>query len=294
VSTRLLFEGPSLADVLARVRSEHGASARIVSADRVRSGGFAGFFSKETYAITVEIGAGSADGSSGCLPVDAPGSLLDLADAISSAEAMETAIALGTATPPPGRPPAPAPRRDLPPPRVSTENPYFAEVLAKWASSADAPPPPTPAAPLQVSRPDRVERGGRTEEVRRLAALGVPVEVLSALDAGAGLVAALRAALPPLPLPEGGRPLSVALVEATAKPGDLADALATMGPLDGLAVRSTAATRDPATVLRVAIDLGLPTVWLEDRTGDAEAWAQLLLARVAAAPPLPGRHRRAD
>jgi hypothetical protein len=92
-----------------------------------------------------------------------------------------------------------------------------------------------------------------------------------------------------------------AVVDATTKPGDVADHLAALGRVDGLAVLGTAATRDPAAVLRVALDLALPTVWLDDRPGDAYAWATVLAARVDAAdaraagrvPAQRGRHRRA-
>ena len=72
-----------------------------------------------------------------------------------------------------------------------------------------------------------------------------------------------------------------ALVDATTKPGDLYDHFSALGRLDGFAVRSTAATRDPASLLRPAIDLDLPTVWLDGRAGDAKAWASLLVERVS-------------
>jgi len=73
--TRLLFEGPDVATVLARVRAEHGTGARIVAADKVRSGGFAGFFAKERYEVTVEVETGLAapDDDSGDVPGDVPG-----------------------------------------------------------------------------------------------------------------------------------------------------------------------------------------------------------------------------
>ncbi|MGF1662006.1 MAG: hypothetical protein ACFCVG_05995 [Kineosporiaceae bacterium] len=51
----LLFEGPDLETLLAQVRAEHGAAARIVKAERVRTGGVAGFFARQTYELTVSI-----------------------------------------------------------------------------------------------------------------------------------------------------------------------------------------------------------------------------------------------
>ncbi|NAZ87454.1 hypothetical protein, partial [Kineococcus indalonis] len=55
MSTHLLLEGPDLQDLLAQVRHDHGDAARVVRAERIRSGGVAGFFTKERYEVTVEI-----------------------------------------------------------------------------------------------------------------------------------------------------------------------------------------------------------------------------------------------
>ncbi len=71
-----------------------------------------------------------------------------------------------------------------------------------------------------------------------------------------------------------------AVVDATSKPGDLIDHLSALGRLDGLVVRGVSATRDPATVLRAALELTLPTVLVDGRPGDAEAWAALLIERI--------------
>jgi hypothetical protein len=51
----MLLEGSDIESLLAQVRSEYGSSARIVSADKVRTGGLGGFFAKEKYEISVEI-----------------------------------------------------------------------------------------------------------------------------------------------------------------------------------------------------------------------------------------------
>ncbi|MDP9416483.1 MAG: hypothetical protein M3P48_01270, partial [Actinomycetota bacterium] len=62
--TRLLLEGSDIEELLSRVREEHGPTARIVHADRVRVGGVGGFFAKERFEVAVEVedmlpGAGS-------------------------------------------------------------------------------------------------------------------------------------------------------------------------------------------------------------------------------------------
>lgn len=118
MSTRLLLEGPDIALLLAQVRAEHGTGARIVSADKVRSGGFAGFGARERFAVTIEVDlpadlsgdlagdllAPAAQPSAAPLPA-APSSLMDLAAAIDAAEVSYAGPAATAATmaPPPAR-----------------------------------------------------------------------------------------------------------------------------------------------------------------------------------------------
>ncbi len=53
--TQLQLEGPELEPLLARVRNELGPSARIVHAEKIRSGGVAGFFARQRFELTVEV-----------------------------------------------------------------------------------------------------------------------------------------------------------------------------------------------------------------------------------------------
>ncbi|MBB2924189.1 hypothetical protein [Cellulomonas cellasea] len=55
MSTRLLLEGGDLAELMVHVREEFGPGARIVRAERIRTGGVAGFFARERYELTVEV-----------------------------------------------------------------------------------------------------------------------------------------------------------------------------------------------------------------------------------------------
>ncbi len=55
VTTRLLLEGTDLAELMAHVRQEFGPQARVVRAERVRTGGIGGFFARERYEITVDV-----------------------------------------------------------------------------------------------------------------------------------------------------------------------------------------------------------------------------------------------
>jgi hypothetical protein len=55
VPTRVLLEGPAIEPLLAQVRDEYGSKVRIISADKVRSGGVGGFFAKQHYELSVEV-----------------------------------------------------------------------------------------------------------------------------------------------------------------------------------------------------------------------------------------------
>src|SRR5215213_361652 len=52
---QLLLDGDDVAALMERVRTELGPDAVVVRAERVRSGGVAGFFAKERYELTVEV-----------------------------------------------------------------------------------------------------------------------------------------------------------------------------------------------------------------------------------------------
>ena len=113
--TQLQLEGPELEPLLARVRAEHGAGARIVSAEKVRSGGLGGFFAKQSFEITVEL-------DDVTLPAaPRPATLLDLADEVSATERSAAA--------------------------VSTESTGFAAVMAQLGASTGSPAPRRPASP---------------------------------------------------------------------------------------------------------------------------------------------------
>ena len=94
--TQLQLEGPDLETLLSRVKAEHGPGARIVRAEKVRTGGVAGFFARERFELCVELdvpAAGTARPPAQPAPLldmpDAQGgpfSLLDLADQVSAAE----------------------------------------------------------------------------------------------------------------------------------------------------------------------------------------------------------------
>jgi hypothetical protein len=225
-STRLLLEGSDIEALLARVRDEHGPGARIVHADKVRTGGVAGFFARERYAVTVEVpdparAAAPAAPVATERPVDAPGTLLEMADAIDAAEAAEAEVVLSTAGV------APAARFETrtvsaagSPGELSTEGRDFAAVLAGIAEATRGPEPEHAAAgaarpfvPRDVRRPAVASRG----IVSRLVRLGLPRAIAENVDddGSIGLHGSLVGALSALPKPppvrlEGGDIMVVA------------------------------------------------------------------------------------
>jgi hypothetical protein len=62
VPTRVLLEGPAIEPLLAQVRQQYGSGVRIISADKVRSGGFGGFFARQHYELSVEVPDHTEDG----------------------------------------------------------------------------------------------------------------------------------------------------------------------------------------------------------------------------------------
>lgn len=220
---RLQLEGQDLESLLERVQDEYGARARIVEAEKLRTGGVGGFFAKERFAMTVEL---DEDGAVGPVTVpDDPSSLLDLVDAASRHEVSTSSAAFGdvlnrvaasSGTPydefvaAPVPPSVARPRRPvLPPPRSATSARTAAPVIAPDPVVEPAPAAkpagrtrkattvkPTPRKPRP--RPKKTARPPATPSVaRRLRELGLPEPLVPArtADLHRTLVRAL-AALP--------------------------------------------------------------------------------------------------
>ncbi len=91
------FDGTDLETLLATVRAELGDDVTITEANRVRSGGFGGFFAKETFEVVVEVpdspvGDHGARQQPQALPEPAR-SILDLVEQASNAESAATTSA---------------------------------------------------------------------------------------------------------------------------------------------------------------------------------------------------------
>lgn len=108
---RLQFEGPSLEALLGRVQREHGPGARIVQAEKVRTGGLAGFFARERYQLDLEVDDPAEPDQE---PGPAPVSVLELAERVNDQQ--RDAVDMSARVAWPG---------------VSTQNRSFAEVLSQ-------------------------------------------------------------------------------------------------------------------------------------------------------------------
>lgn len=80
------FDGETLEAALTRVTDEHGPAARILSAEKVRTGGVAGFFARERFEVLVELPEQADLGRPAEAVAAAPRSILELADQVSAAE----------------------------------------------------------------------------------------------------------------------------------------------------------------------------------------------------------------
>jgi hypothetical protein len=189
VPTQLQLEGPDLESLLNRVKTELGAGARIVRAEKVRTGGVGGFFAKQRFEISVEV-----EGSGATLPGHpvAPAPLLDLPGLHAPVTPASPASRPGLRTP--SAPTVPAPLLDRPSapvslldladqvsasertasrssssptaPAVSTETSSFAGMLAKLGVASGQPEVPAHGPPdVREQRPARPSAASGQPEV---------------------------------------------------------------------------------------------------------------------------------
>lgn len=275
--TRLLLEGADLAELMVHVRAEFGPTARIVRAERVRTGGVAGFFARERYELTIDVpdapvarpqsllrrrgvtaaslagGAGGAPAASG---IDA---LLAAADAGDDGFGPE---APGTDVLPAGGAAAGVPEARGP--RVSTGEEAFVSVLEQISAMTGAVPPehqievPPPAAErtFEPIAPPVVPAPAPAPAVEQVPLAPVPVPPAPAATPGAVTAAALA---------DLGVPAAL-LAACGAGPVELARLLAAVPAAPPV-------PREPGTVLVVA---GPPE--------DAVRVADLLALRHGASP----------
>ena len=207
--TRLLLDGTDLAVLMHRVRTEMGPGALVVKAERVRTGGVAGFFAKEHFELIVEV----PDPGSQPRPLLArrpetvvpPVGLSALLDAADAAEVRESVRNASTVTASTTADPA-ASAGDgaaVLVPRLSTDARTFATLLASLDDMAHAHAPSLAVdhpAPTRTPSP-AIPALGASVLAARFAPRGavvtpIQLEPLHAPDPTAALVTATRPARP--------------------------------------------------------------------------------------------------
>ena len=274
MTTRLLLEGSDLSELVAQVREQLGPGARIVRAERVRSGGFAGFFATERFEVTVDVpdevqrpSRVAAPRPAAAAPVGGIDGLLAAADAADG---------------PAGDPP-PTPDPDAPA-AVSTTSREFAAVLDQVRTLVGVPLPdvvvPAPARAAALTGP-RVRRPPVPAS-----APSPPARPADAADAGpadAGAHGGLRAELLRLGVPArllGPGPVTLGAVlgrlpAPPAPPRGVGQVLVVAGEGDGpLTVARTLALRWRLPDARVhEVDAGGPVTALPRDGGTAQVVA---------------------
>lgn len=274
--TRLLLEGADLAELMVHVRAEFGPTARIVRAERVRTGGLAGFFARERYELTIDVPDAPAAPTTGLLR--RRGVTLGGGTGAASAGGIDALLAAADAADagPDGFGPAgsdvlaPARPGSVPeaPPRVSTGEEAFASVLEQMRAMTGAVAPdhhlevPRPAdAVVPAPRAAGPDAAGRAFEPAVVPVLPAPAPApaVERVPAGAG------GGVPRDALAELGVPAAL-LAAVGDGPVELARLLAAVPA-------APPAPRDPGTVLVVA---GPPE--------DAARVAELLALRSGTGP----------
>jgi len=165
----LLLEGSDLAELMAHVQAEFGPGARVVRAERVRSGGFAGFFAHERFELTVDVPEKAPGRPRAFMNVPKPKPAVDDAPASDGIDALLAAADAYDALPDGSTPEAESldvmddadesvPDEADPRPSVSTGGATFAGILEQVRALAGTPAPadievapPPPEDPLRAS-----------------------------------------------------------------------------------------------------------------------------------------------
>jgi hypothetical protein len=265
---RLLLEGPDLQTLLERIRTEYGAGARIVEAEKVRRGGVGGFFARERFNIQVEVSDVQAapqrvpghDGS----PVQ---SVMDLVDRLNREEEALHQHVLEAA---PATPPVRAPAALTFSSAFASASAATAGPAATHATAGPAAPAAEPAARAPSAIPPQVS------VIRPLSASYVPVSTQSA--SFADILSRLEKSIHPRALAparaSGGAGTPVG--EATSGPTVVAHAL----PESTSSSTQRAAARSPlptgTQMAARATRMGVPLHVLAGTEDPADVYRRLL------------------
>lgn len=269
---RLQLEGQDLESLLTRVHEEYGAGARIVQAEKVRSGGVGGFFAREHFAMTVEVDDQPTPFAAEDVP-DTPAALLGLADSVSRHEVSTTtagfAEVLRRLAESAGEPEQAEPAAAEPAAAAQDEEfrPFDVRPGALPPAQTEAAPTPAPvptAAVARVTTPARRRSGvrrGSSAAGATLRALGLPTRLIP-VEPMPDLYDALSWSLAGLTPPDLRAPAAGDLIAVIGEPR------AALDVARGLARRWGA---DPEAVALAAASTDLGIVPARQRLADAAA-----------------------
>lgn len=240
--TRVLLEGPKIEPLLEQVRRDYGPTAKIISAEKVRTGGLAGFFARQRFELSVEVGdeppAAAAEPEAKAPPRPAPRSLEELLD-LAEADAGDL-TAQGTA---PARPPAaPAPTKPASAVSASATPAPAAPAAPAPASTAPAPRPLAGATPTTPTFAKITSAGPAAQQhtsvVPRAGLVSTNGTAFAEVMASLGAVSTPVAEPAQAPLTSTVRPYRPPTVSAA---GPLTGALTALGVPEKLAGRASSA-----------------------------------------------------
>jgi hypothetical protein len=272
LASQLRFEGPELEELLDRVRKEVGSDANIVAANRIRKGGIGGFFAREGFEVLVDVSDESRLPKAPQPKSRRPQSVLDLVDEMNASEReqvidLSEAPSVSTETPDFGsllaklsreldEEEAGMPMPDTQPVsprahyrRVTESLPPPAPPLEEAAGEAVIPPVHEPIPIIEPSNHALAPTPLPALETR-LAALGLPAEMIPSNNAQADVRTALvqrLAQLPPPPMLPRTPGVVIAVVGIGTAPIALARRLA--DEMDIVAEHIVLSTPEPVSEL---------------------------------------------
>jgi hypothetical protein len=292
VPTRVLVEGPEIEPLLAQIREEYGEGVRIVSADKVRSGGVAGFFTRQRFEIAIEVedsdGNGGGPGAAAAPRSGAAQSLLDLVEAREDRFDPTPTRVGAHRRPDDGQAEEAGPAGSLPPRAglVSTTGDAFAEVMAglrgQGLAAKDDVPTVRPFRPAVVD-PGTVVAPGSGGPVSAAAASTVAPTSSVSNVAPAAPVADVAPATPA----SDATPATPASNVASATPvAPATTVLPAEAPPAATATPAPAATSSSSPWLRGLVSLGMPA-FLARRAIGADPYQAVLTALADLPAPAP-------
>jgi hypothetical protein len=240
---RFQLDGPTLPELKARILAEHGADARIISAERVTIGGIRGFFARRHYEVTVEVPERrrrAAHAQADRVVPPAGEAMPDRAARLGILALLEDADGAddaGTLT---------QPRQAAASPQLSTGSAGFAQLMDELTFSVSAPSAasaqPAPSGQRPVSEQNPLPARSRH------GAAGSGTDAGAAPGPGADLRPIVLPAAPGRPLP--GITRLAAVPRPLSRPGDL---VVLVGPpVDALRVAGMMAAMNGAGEVLVA------------------------------------------